>query len=71
MRLTAASHLLNSSFVQFSGLPLGSSAAGNMSPPHIAHAATAVTIPVKAVVMLVPDSLHGCFHAKLTNERSP
>jgi hypothetical protein len=45
---TAASHLRNSSLVQVSGSPAGSAAAGNMSPPQIAHTATPVTKPVKA-----------------------
>jgi hypothetical protein len=46
-RLTAANHLLISSLVQSSGLPVGSAAAGNMSLPQMAQTLTAVTNPAK------------------------
>lgn len=39
------SHLFISSAVQVSGSPLGSDSAGNISLPHMAHAAAAVTMP--------------------------
>lgn len=48
-RLTAESHLRSSSLVQVPGSPLGSCSEGNMSPPQIAHTATPVTKPVKAI----------------------
>ncbi|KAL7795350.1 hypothetical protein V8C37DRAFT_374222 [Trichoderma ceciliae] len=47
--LTAANHLRISSLVHVSGSPLGSSCAGNMSPPKMDQAAAATTTPPKAL----------------------
>jgi len=47
-RFLAASHLRNSSLVHVSGSPEGSASRGNISWPHMLHAATAVTIPPNA-----------------------
>jgi hypothetical protein len=50
VKLTAASHLRNSSRVQSSGLPWGSDSGGNMSPPQMDHIAAAATTPPKAYI---------------------
>jgi hypothetical protein len=47
MHLTALSHRFMSSSLHCSGSLFGSGCAGNMSPLHIDHAATAVTTPAK------------------------
>ena len=47
---TAASHLLSSSCVQSSGLPVGSGSRGNSAPPHSDHATAPVTSAEKAAL---------------------